>query len=92
MTPHLRWIKGGEARVLEVSASSIKLESTTPSPPGSRVDAVVIGSGRALRVKIHGSRREASGTFQLEGRPIDLSRDLREELVTMLRGADALPE
>jgi hypothetical protein len=90
MTPHLRWVKGGDARVLELTASSIKLESTTPSPPGSRIDGVLIGSDRVVRVKIHASRKDTSGRFQLEGRPIDLSRELREELITMLLG-DAAP-
>ena len=92
MKPHLRWLKGGEARVLELSASSVTLESTTPSPPGSRIDAVLVGSDRPLRVKIHASRKESSGMFRLEGRPIDLSRELREELLAMLREAVSAPE
>jgi hypothetical protein len=35
---HVRWAKGGEARVLAASADTVTLESTTPSPPGSRID------------------------------------------------------
>ena len=80
--PHLRWLGGGEARVLSASATSVSLESTTPSPPGSRIDgALVAGSGRTVRVKVHASRREESGRFRIDGRPIDLTKEAREELL-----------
>ncbi|MGO8998388.1 MAG: hypothetical protein ACLQVI_34140 [Polyangiaceae bacterium] len=39
---HLAWARGGEARVLAVSADAVTLESTTPSPPGSRIDGVLL--------------------------------------------------
>ena len=82
---HLRWEKGGEARVLMLRADAVTLESTTPSPPGSRIDGVLVGgSGRGVRVKVHASRLEESGRFRLEGRPIDLTREAREELSRLL--------
>ena len=34
-----------------------------------------------VRVKIHGSKRQDDGTFILEGRLIDVTRELRERLV-----------
>jgi len=80
---HLRWSKGGEARVLSASADTVTLESTTPSPPGSRIDGALVGSGRMVRVKVHGSKREESGRFRIDGRPIDLTREAREELVAL---------
>jgi hypothetical protein len=84
-TAHLRWEKGGEARVLVASADAVTLESTTPSPPGSRIDGVLVGgSGRVVRVKVHASRREESGRFRIEGRPIDLTREAREELLLLV--------
>ena len=79
---HLRWQHGGVARVLAASADAVTLESTTPSPPGSRIDGTLLGgSGRLVRVKVHLSRREASGRFRIEGRPIDMTKEAREELV-----------
>jgi hypothetical protein len=84
--PHLAWVLGGEARFVVVRADAVTLESTTPSPPGSRIDGVLVsGSLRTVRVKVHLSRREASGRFRIEGRPIDLTREAREELEAMVR-------
>jgi hypothetical protein len=34
-------------------------------------------------VKVHGSKREESGRFRIDGRPIDLTREAREELVAL---------
>jgi hypothetical protein len=85
VAPHLRWALGGEARVLALGADAITLESTTPSPPGSRIDAVLlVGGGGTLRVKVHASKREMSGMFRSEGRPIDLTRELRVELAAIV--------
>jgi len=82
----LLWAMGGEARVLSVSADTIVLESSVPSPPGSRIDGVLMGgSQRTLRVKIHASRKQPSGVFRLEGRPIDFTKEAREELLAMVR-------
>ncbi len=86
MTPHVRWAAGGEARILAIRADAISLDSTVPSPPGSRIEGEVLGVGpRAtrLRVKIHASRRQPDGRFVLEGRPLDLSREAREVLESL---------
>jgi len=89
---HLRWVLGGEARIVRVSADAVTLDSTTPSPPGSRIDGTLLGgSGRTVRVKIHSSRRQESGEFRLEGRPIDLTKEGREELLGLASGDDAPP-
>ncbi len=89
---HLAWARGGEARVLAVSADAVTLESTTPSPPGSRIDGVLL-SGTTLRMKVHLSRKEASGRFRIEGRPIDLTREAREEVMALVasEGSSAPP-
>ena len=82
---HVTWAHGGEARLSSLRADAVVLESTTPSPPGSRIDGTLAsGSGEAIRVKIHLCRREASGRFRLEGRPIDLTREVRERLVALI--------
>ncbi len=79
--PHLTWALGGEARIVSITADTVTLESTTPSPPGSRIEGgLVAGSKRTVRFKVHASRREASGLFRIEGRPLDLTKDAREEL------------
>jgi hypothetical protein len=79
---HLRWALGGEARVLAATADTLSLLSTTPSPPGSRIDGVLT-SGRPLRVKVHASKKQADGLFRIDGRPLDLTKEGREELVAL---------
>jgi hypothetical protein len=83
---HLRWQKGGEASLLRVEGDAVAFRSSTPSPPGSRIDGEFTAEppGR-LRVKIHGSKRQEDGSFVLEGRLIDATRELRERLGALLR-------
>ncbi len=77
------WVKGGDAVVLALDASTISLRSSVPSPPGSRIDGTLAGGG-LVRVKIHGSRRQDDGSFVLEGRPLDMTKELRERIVALL--------
>jgi hypothetical protein len=80
VTVHVRWAAGGEARILTIRADAISLDSTVPSPPGSRIEGAIVGGEGAparLRMKVHASKRQADGRFLLEGRPLDLSRETR---------------
>ena len=80
----LRWEKGGDARVLRIDAATIALSSSVPAPPGSRIAGSLVSDPSAvLRVKIHASRRQGDGTFLLEGRPLDLTRAMREKLALL---------
>jgi hypothetical protein len=79
--PHVRWAKGGEARVESLSVDAIVLRSTVPSPPGSRIEGTLEGAPPAtVRVKIHGSKRQPEGDFLLEGRLLDATREVRARL------------
>jgi hypothetical protein len=81
------WAKGGHATVLALSLSTITLRSTVPSPPGSRIDGTLEAEGGGLlRVKIHGSKRQDDGSFVLEGRPLDMTRELRERVERLIAG------
>ncbi len=82
---HVRWLSGGFAKVVRVSADAITLSSTIPSPPGSRIDGE-LADGAKVRVKIHGSKKQEDGTFVLEGRPLDLTREVRDALVALATG------
>ncbi|MGO8998389.1 MAG: hypothetical protein ACLQVI_34145 [Polyangiaceae bacterium] len=44
-------------------------------------------------MKVHLSRKEASGRFRIEGRPIDLTREAREEVMALVasEGSSAPP-
>jgi hypothetical protein len=58
------------------------LAPTVPAPPGSRWEGTVEAQGavQVLRVKVHTSRREGEGEFLLQGRPLDLAREVRQYL------------
>jgi hypothetical protein len=86
MSALIRWARGGEARVVSLDAEgrSIVLQSTVPWPPGSRVQGTIEGDSALLRVKVHSSRKQATGQFVLEGRPLDLARETRERLEALM--------
>jgi hypothetical protein len=82
---HLQWDKGGFARFVTASTDSVTLVSTVPSPPGSRISGSLVDEPRtAVRMKVHGCRVEPDGTFLIEGRPLDLTRDLRARVQALV--------
>ncbi len=83
MTARLRWTNGGDAEIVAIGADTVSLVSSVPSPPGSRIEGA-LADGAKLKVKIHASRKQDDGTFRLEGRPLDMTRELRERLLAML--------
>ena len=84
--PHVRWARGGEARVSAITADAIVLRSTVPSPPGSRIEGRLEGEPPAtVRVKIHASKRQPEGDFVLEGRLLDATREVRARLEATVR-------
>jgi hypothetical protein len=104
MSVRIAWANGGEARLVSITVDALVLTSTVPWPPGSRIEGTVLGEGSEaadgpvsaggpaalLKLKVHASRRQPQGDFLLEGRPIDLRRELRvhlEERVRAARGA-----
>jgi hypothetical protein len=77
----LEWEKGGLARFVAAEGDAVALISTTPSPPGSRiVGSWIDGSRDAVRIKVHVCRKEAEGSFRLEGRALDLTRAMRARI------------
>lgn len=74
----LRWIKGGEARLVALEGDRISVLSTTASAPGSRPEAL-IESGATIRIKVARCRKQDDG-FLIDGRLIDTTRESRQEL------------
>jgi hypothetical protein len=92
VSARVNWAKGGEAHIVSITANAIVLRSTVSAPPGSRIEGTVAaqdgaGSAMALRVKVHVSRREGQGQeeFVLQGRALDLTREVRVRLEAMVR-------
>jgi len=81
MSARLTWSSGGEATVVSLHPKAIVLRSSVPSPPGSRLEGTLVGEPVArLLVKVHGCRKQPEGDFVIEGRPIDLPREVRERI------------
>jgi hypothetical protein len=79
---HVRWTKGGDATLVTLNDDRVTLDSSLSSPPGSLVDGALT-TGEAIRVKVRGCKRDGE-RFRIEGRVIDLSRDLRLKLAALL--------
>ncbi len=82
---HLNWQRGGLARIFSMKDDAVVLLSTISSPPGSRIDAVLASDGETrVRVKVHSSKKQDDGTFRIEGRLIDVTREVRARVVAAL--------
>jgi len=75
-----RFVDGGEGRVLALRGDAITLDSTVPSPPGSRREAELAPEGMRFKVKVHASRKQADGRYVLEGRLFDATKPVIEAL------------
>ena len=70
---------GGRASIDRTDGDRVSLVATRAFPPGSTLEGS-LSDGSRLRVKVRGSKQSADG-FAVEGRFVNLSRDLREKLV-----------
>jgi hypothetical protein len=81
VSARVTWSTGGEATVVSLAPKAIVVRSTVPSPPGSRLEGTIAGEPSAtLKVKVHGCKRQPEGDFEIEGRPIDMTREVRERI------------
>jgi hypothetical protein len=79
---HIAWGKGGEADLAALDQDRIQVRSSIPSAPGSRI-AGRLASGAEVRMKVHHCKRTAQG-FDIEGRLLDVTREVRAELARLL--------
>ena len=82
---HLRWDRGGEADLSALDGERAQLRSTIPSAPGSRLEGS-LADGKRLRLKVHGCKRLSDDppSFELSGRLLDATRELRATLAALL--------
>lgn len=81
MTRHVRWLHGGEAAVVRFEGDALVFRSTTPSPPGSRIEGRLESDPNVrVRVKVHGCRRQDEGDYVLDTRPLDMTRAIRTRI------------
>ncbi len=96
MTSHLTWSRGGEAELVEIDGDRVRLRSTASSAPGARVEGSLRSTGTAIRLKVARCRLRsphepsdpapAERIYELEGRLIDATRDVRAELAQLVGG------
>jgi hypothetical protein len=82
---HVRWTRDGEGLFVALRDDAVVLRSTSPSPPGSRIEGLLEGQPPArVRVKVHSSKRQAEGDFIIEGRLLDATREVRARLERLI--------
>jgi len=81
---HVTWVKGGTASFLAATDDAVTLRSSIPSPPGSRLDGVLVAGPVDVRIKVHRSKREEDGSFTIHGRLIDATRELRGRIASLV--------
>jgi hypothetical protein len=95
VSEHVAWVKGGTAAFVTVADDVVTLRSSIPSPPGSRLEGVLLAQGGAgpeaaeaaatkVSVKVHGSKLELDGTFTLRGRLLEATRPLRARVAGLV--------
>jgi hypothetical protein len=74
---------GAEGEAVSLDKDRLRLDSSTPVPPGSRVEGTVAGS-IAIRGKVIGAARAATpGRFVVTIKLADVTRGEREQLAAL---------
>jgi hypothetical protein len=82
----ISWDGDGTGAVVALEGEVIRVRSSRAFAPGSRPSGRT-ARGEEVRMKTHRCKREDTGdglTFTLEGRTLDMSRELRAALLAAL--------
>ena len=89
MSDQVAWIggtrgeggRGGRARVVTVEDDGVVFRSSVPVPPGGRIEGILEAMPVVrIRVKVHQCRRVDDGSYEIAGRLLDATRDVRQRL------------
>jgi hypothetical protein len=81
----VRLARGDEATIVKLAGESISLLATISAPPGASLEGTIdLRAGAPLRVKVHGSKKQPDGNFLIDGRCVDMTRELRQELEALV--------
>jgi hypothetical protein len=76
---------GSKAELLETDGSQAVLEAEMPAPPGARLSLLHATQG-SFSVKVQRCKKlEGPGKFRIDGRWLDLSRESRQKVLTLVR-------
>jgi len=84
----IAWSGGGTASIESLDQDRITLVSDRPFAPGSRPEGTLETPPGAHRiwVKVHASKRRDDGTFLVNGRLMNPTRELRQVLKGVVPG------
>jgi hypothetical protein len=77
----------GTGRIVSVEGARVVLETEAAAPPGASLSCDVEGMPLPFKVKVSGCKRTAPGTFRIEGRFVDLTREQRLAIESMTQGS-----
>jgi hypothetical protein len=81
----VRLSRGDEATIVKMAGESISLSAAISAPPGASLEGKIdLRAGEPLRVKVHGSKKQSDGGFIIDGRCVDMTRELRKELEALV--------
>ena len=82
----ITWQGGGTGSIDAFDDDRLSLTSSRPFAPGSRPEGTLDVGAERIWIKVHGSRRLDDGTFRVNARLINATRELRQLLKEAVPG------
>ena len=90
MSARVVWAKGGSAEITVIDGDVVTIVSTTPAPPGSRIEGrAALDGDVAIKVMVHGSKRTPDGAFVIQGRMLDATRAVLDAVAALCAAPSA---
>lgn len=90
MSAKVVWAKGGTAEITALDGDAVTLVSSTPAPPGARIEGrAALDVEVAIKVKVHSSKKSADGTFVIQGRMLDATRAVLDGVAALCAATSA---
>ncbi len=84
MSAKIVWAKGGTAEITVIDGDVVTIVSTTPAPPGARIEGrAALDGDVAIKVKVHGSKKTPEGAFVISGRMLDATRAVLDAIAAL---------
>jgi len=80
----------GPGRIVSTDGTRVVLESATAAPPGASLSCKVEGTAPPFKVKVSSCKRSdgsSTNAFRIEGRFVDLTREQRTALGSLIQGS-----
>lgn len=87
----ITWARAGEATVLTFDEPRSSVLQAAPAAPGTPLEGKLLTRGEPMtfQLKVASCKRRPDGLFVVEGRVVNLTRALRDELMAQLGKAPA---